>query len=94
MPDGSAMPARPGSLPAQHVHEIDRVREIMLDDPVWARAAVAWLQVAAPGKVPGATDDPAGFRAHLWLFAREPRYWDRLCVLFERRGLADRWGER
>lgn len=89
MPDGSRPPA--AGLSAQHRTQIALARQTM-DDELWARAAVAWLQVVAPDTVPGAAADHEGVSAHLMLFAREANYWARLCVLFGRRRLSDTWG--
>ncbi|WP_428673681.1 hypothetical protein [Reyranella sp.] len=92
MPDGAHMPPPDGGrLTDDHLAEIARTVKTMTD-PLWARAALAWLQVVAPRRVPHVSPDPAGVAFHLALFAKEPHYWVRLCVLFDERHLSDRWG--
>jgi hypothetical protein len=90
MPDGSRPPSSPPALSLDHRGHIERTRETMIDAH-HARAAVAWLQHIAPDKVPGAGPDAAGLVAHFILFGRQPVYWTRLCLLFNRRGLSGRF---
>lgn len=89
MPDGSPPSIREAQAEMRHRREMAVAIDTM-GVALWARAAVAWLQVVAPRKVPDASADSEGVAAHLALFARDPKYWERLCVLFDRRGLSDR----
>jgi hypothetical protein len=78
MPDGSTL-----QVPARVTAAIERT----MKEPDYRAAAAAWLAHIQPDV--GLQADDGGFDLHFRLFARDSRYWLRLCALFTMLGMSD-----